>query len=215
MSLTFYYHPLSSFCQKALVGLYELGVPFHERVVDLSDEAERDELSKLWPMCRFPVLRDDARDVNVPETSIILAYVEAHYARETSLVPRDPDRALDCQLRDRFFDLDVNVPMQKIVTDKLRPEGHHDSFGVERAREQLGKAYAVADDWLQAGPWAAGETFSVADCAAAPALFYAKQVQPFADTQRRLAAYFERLWARPSFARVMAEAQPYLAMFPG
>jgi len=215
VSLTFHYHPLSSFCQKALTGLYELEVPFDKLLVDLGNEVERAALLKLWPMGRFPVLRDEARGLNVPETSIILAYVETHYANGKSLLPRDPARALDCQLRDRFFDLDVNVPMQKIVTDKLRPEGKHDSFGVERAREQLEAAYGVADDWLREGPWAVGEHFSLADCAAAPALFYAKQVLPFADSQRHLAGYFARLWHRPSFARVMAEAKPYLAMFPG
>jgi glutathione S-transferase len=215
MSLTFHYHPLSSFCQKALLGLYELAVPFDKLVVDLGNEVERAALMKLWPMCRFPVLRDEARDVNVPETSIILSYVEAHYAKGTKLMPSDPERALDCQLRDRFFDLDVNVPMQKIVTDKLRPEGKHDSFGVERAREQLERAYGVANDWLRAGQWAAGEAFSVADCAAAPALFYANQVQPFMATRRHLAAYFTRLSARPSFARVLEEAKPYWSLFPG
>jgi glutathione S-transferase len=215
MSLTFHYHPLSSFCQKALIGLYELGVPFDKLVVDLGNEGERAALSKLWPMGRFPLLRDEARAVNVPETSIILAYVEAHYGKGISLLPRDPERALDCQLRDRFFDLDVNTPMQKIVTDKLRPEGKHDPFGVERAQAQLEAAYGVADDWLRAGPWAAGETFSVADCAAAPALFYANQVQPFTGARRHLAAYFARLSARPSFARVLAEAKPYWSMFPG
>lgn len=215
MSLTFHYHPLSSFCQKALIGLYELGVPFDKLVVDLGNEVERAALMKLWPMCRFPVLRDEARNVNVPETSVILAYVEAHYTKGISLVPRDPDRAIDCQLRDRFFDLDVNVPMQKIVTDKLRPEGKHDAFGVERAREHLDRAYGVADDWLRAGPWAAGETFSVADCAAAPALFYANQVLPFTGTRRHLGAYFTRLSARPSFARALEEAKPYWPLFPG
>jgi glutathione S-transferase len=215
MSLTFYYHPLSSFCQKALIGLYELGVPFDKIVVDLSNDAERAALIKLWPMGRFPVLRDAARDVSVPETSIILGYVEAHHAQGASLMPRDPARTLDCQLRDRFFDLDVNVPMQKIVTDKLRPAGHHDSFGVDRAREQLETAYGVADDWLREGPWAAGETFSLADCAAAPALFYANQVLPFAGKHRHLAAYFERLSGRASFVRVLEEAKPYWALFPG
>lgn len=215
MSLTFYYHPLSSFCQKALLGLYELGVPFDKVVVDLNNDAERAALMKLWPMGRFPVLRDAARDVIVPETSIILGYVEAHHARGVSLTPRDPERALDCQLRDRFFDLDVNVPMQKIVTDKLRPQGQHDAFGVERAREQLEKAYGVADEWLRDGPWAVGDSFSLADCAAAPALFYANQVHPFMATRRHLAGYFERLSARPSFVRVLAEAKPYWELFPG
>jgi len=215
MSLTLHYHPLSSFCQKTLLGLYELAVPFDKQLVDLGNEVERAALMKLWPMGRFPVLHDDERNVTLPESSVILAYVEGHYARGNSLLPRELDRAIDCQARDRFFDLDVNAAMQKIVTDKLRPEGRRDSFGVERARDQLETAYGVADDWLRGGPWATGETFSLADCAAAPALLYANQVLPFMNARRHLAAYFTRLCTRPSFARVREEAKPYWSLFPG
>jgi glutathione S-transferase len=210
MSLTLHYHPLSSFCMKALVGLYELGIPFEKKLVDLADEAERARFLALWPLGRFPVIRDEARGITVPETSIVLEYVD----RDARLIPSDRERGRECRLRDRFFDLYVNTPMQKIVTDKLRPEGEHDSFGVDAARAQLEIAYGVADEWLRDGPWALGEAFTMADCAAAPALFYAEKVLAFGRNER-LARYLARLVERPSFARVLEEAKPYFAMFPG
>jgi len=214
MSLTLHFHPLSSFCQKVLVGLYELDVPFSKHLVDLANGAERAALLELWPMGKFPVLRDEARGVTVPESSIILEYVEARYARRR-LSPSDPDGALQCRLRDRFYDLHVHVPMQKIVTDRLRPADERDPSGVEQAKAQLETAYTLADEWMRAGPWAAGEAFTMVDCAAAPALFYANQVVPFGGGRRHLAEYFARLAARPSFARVLEEAKPYWSLFPG
>ena len=215
MSLTLYFHPLSSFCMKAVVGLYELDVPFAKKLVDLSNAAERAAFAELWPMGKFPVLRDDARAVTIPESSIVLEYVDARYARGARVIPSDPDRALACRLRDRFYDLYVNAPTGKIVTDKLRKEGQRDAFGVAEAKAQLETAYAIADDELRDGPWAVGDAFTLADCAAAPALFYASKVVPFGDERRHLASYFARLRERPSFARVLEEAKPYLAMFPG
>ncbi|HYQ16759.1 MAG TPA: glutathione S-transferase family protein [Polyangiaceae bacterium] len=214
MSLTLHSHPLSSFCQKVLIGLYELDLPFRHNVVDLSDQTQREALLALWPLGQFPVLTDEARGVTLPETSIILEYVEQQYRTRGALLPVDPERALTCRLRDRFFDLYVNVTMGKIVTDKLRPAGQNDAFGVQQARAKLETAYAIADAWLEGSRWIAGETFTLADCAAAPALFYAGQVAPF-ERHERLKRYYARLAARPSFARVLAEAEPYLAMFPG
>ena len=214
MPLTLHFHPLSSFCMKALVGLYELDVPFSKRVVDLADDADRAAFLKLWSLGKFPVLRDEARDVTVPETSIILEYIDQRYG-QGRLVPSDPDRARECRLRDRFYDLYVNLPMRKIVTDKLRPVDKRDPYGVELAKAQLETAYAIANDWMRAGRWAAGDTFTMADCAAAPALFYANHVVPFGDGRRHLADYFARLTDRPSFARVVNEAKPYWSMFPG
>lgn len=211
MSLTLHYHPLSSFCMKALIGLYELDVPFEKHLVDLADEAARAALLKLWPIGKFPVLRDEAKGRTVPESSIILEYID----RGARLIPADPDLARECRLRDRFYDLCIHVQMQKIVTDKLRPEGKHDPFGVEQARAQIETAYTIADEQLRDRNWALGDAFTMADCAAAPALFYASKVVPFGDARPHLSAYFERLLARPSFARVLAEAQPYFAMFPG
>lgn len=211
MSFTLLFHPLSSFCQKVLVGLYELEVPFTRQQVDLSSDSQRAALEKLWPMGRFPVLRDEARGRTVAESSIILEYLDGARGR---LVPSDPERARECRLRDRFFDLYVNATMQKIVTDKLRPQAQHDRYGVEQARADLEKAYALADEWLREGPWALGDDFTMADCAAAPALFYARKVAPFGE-RPHLSAYFHRLDRRPSFARVLEEAKPYLELFPG
>ncbi|HTJ82722.1 MAG TPA: glutathione S-transferase family protein [Polyangiaceae bacterium] len=217
MSLTLYFHPLSSFCQKALIALYELEVPFEKRVVDLGDARDRAAFLEVWPLGKFPVVRDETRGITVPETSIIIEYVQRRHAPSSQLIPSDPDRAHVCRLRDRFFDLYVDVPMGKIVTDKLRPEGAHDPLGVEQARSQLETAYSIADEWLREGPWAVGDTFTMADCAAAPALFYANEVAPFARDPRwtHLAAYWARLAERPSYARVANEAKPYMSMFPG
>ena len=215
MSLTLHFHPLSSCCHKVLIGLYELDVPFEKHLVDLSNEAERAELLKLWPIGKFPVLRDEARGLNIPESSVILAYLDQHHAGAARLIPADPDRARAVHLRDRFYDLYVHLPMQKIVGDKLRSEGQRDPYGVAQARAQLETSYAIADGELRGSTWALGDAFTMADCSATPALFFARKLVPFGDARPHLAAYFERLTARPSVARVLEEAEPYLALFPG
>jgi glutathione S-transferase len=189
-----------------LIGLYELEIPFERNVVHLEKPEERAALARLWPFARFPVIEDG--DKVVAESSIVLEYLAGG-----RLIPGDPERALECRMRDRFCDLYVADPMSKIVTDNLRPEGHHDSFGVQEARKQLATAYRVVDGWLEGKEWAVGETFTMADCAAAPALFYANLVQPFGDFPS-VAAYFARLEKRPSYARVRAEAEPYMKLFP-
>jgi glutathione S-transferase len=214
MSLTLHFHPLSSFCQKVLIGLYELDVPFEKHVVDLGDAESRAAFLKLWPIGKFPVLCDEARGVTVPETTIILEYIERECGARGSLLPSEPTALRECRLRDRFYDLYVNVPVGKIVTDKLRPEDAHDRYGVEQAKEQLATAYGISDEWMRDARWAAGDAFTMADCAAAPALFFANKIAPF-GRHRHLAAYFQRLESRPSFARVLSEAEPYLALFPG
>lgn len=213
--LTLYYHPLSSFCMKALIGLYELGAPFRKHLVDLANEEERAKFLEVWPLGKFPVLRDERSGLTIPESTTVIDYVDARMSSVSSLVPGDVDAARDCRLRDRFFDLYVNTTMGKIVTDNLRPPGMRDPFGVEQAKSQLKTAYAIANEWLLMGPWATGDTFTLADCAAAPALFYAQKVLPFQDIAPHLHAYYIRLTERPSFARVLEEAKPYLSMFPG
>jgi glutathione S-transferase len=215
MSLTLHFHPLSSFCQKVLIGLYELGVPFEKNLVDLSDPGQRAALVALWPLGKFPVLRDEARGLTLPESSVILEHVDRHHAGATRLCPADPDLACECRLYDRFYDLYVNTPMGKIVTDKLRPEGRHDPHGVAQARVELETAYGIAEARMRDRAFAIGDAFSMADCAAAPALFFAGKVLPFGASRPHLAAYFERLRRRPSVARVLQEAEPYLASFPG
>jgi glutathione S-transferase len=214
MTLKLYFHPLSSFCQKALVALYENDTPFEPVIVDLGDEAQRDALLKLWPMGKFPVLRDDARDRTIAESSIIIEYLDQFYPGRTRLVPADPELAWRTRLRDRFYDLYVNEPMQKIVGDRRRPLDAKDPHGVEQARARLWDAYAMIEQEMAARTWAMGDAFTMADCAAAPALFYANLVQRFGDTHKNVAGYFERLMARPSFARAVAEAKPYFHLFP-
>jgi glutathione S-transferase len=214
MSLTLYFHPLSSFCWKALIALYENDTPFEPRLVDLGNETERAALLKLWPIGKFPVLRDDAKDRTIPETSIIIEYLDNYYPGRTRFIPADAKLALQTRLRDRFYDLYVHLPVQKIVGDRLRPQGKKDPHGVEEAKARIQSCYGMIDKEVAAKTWAMGEAFSLADCAASPALFYASKVMPFGDTHKNVTAYFDRLKARPSFARVIKEAEPYFAMFP-
>lgn len=213
--LTLHYHPLSSFCQKVLIALYESDTPFCPRLVDLGNADQRNAFLKLWPIGKFPVLRDDLRNRTIPESSIIIEYLGQHYPGLVRLVPTDPDHARQARMHDRFFDLNVNVPMQKIVTDRLRPAGASDAFGVEQARSQLRAALAMVEADAATRTWAMGNTFSMADCAAAPALYYANLVEPFGDTHPNVSRYVQRLLERPSFARVVREAEPYRKLFPG
>ena len=208
------YHPLASFCHKVLIALYESGTPFEARIVDLMDDAAAARFLELWPVGKIPVLRDEARDRTVPETTIIIEYLEQHYPGAHPLLPRDEDKRLDARLWDRFFDLYVQVPMQKIVTDRLRPESERDARGVADAEAALLVAYRMLEQHMAGRDWAAGDSFGLADCAAAPALFYADIVVPFAATHPNAAGYFERLLQRPSVARTFVEAQPYFHMFP-
>jgi glutathione S-transferase len=214
MSLTLHYHPLASYCWKALIALYENDIPFTPNLVDLGNPAERAALAKLWGIGKFPVLRDDARNETVPESSIVIEYLDTNYRGRTRFIPDDPARALQTRLRDRFYDLYVHLPMQKIVVDRMRPEGKRDPHGVGEARAQLRTCYAMIEQQMANGGWAAGEDFTLADCAAAPALFYGNMAEPFGDGHRYVAAYLERLKTRPSFARVLKEAEPYFQMVP-
>jgi glutathione S-transferase len=214
MSLTLHFHPLASYCWKALIALYENDIAFTPNLVDLGNAGERAALVKLWGVGKFPVLRDDARNETVPESSIIIEYLDSHYRGPTRFIPDDPARALQTRLRDRFYDLYVHLPMQKIMIDRMRPADKRDPLGVEEARAQLRTSYDMIEQQMAKGVWAMGEDFSLADCAAAPPLFYGNMVVPFGDANKKLSAYFERLKSRPSFARVMKEAEPYFQMVP-
>jgi glutathione S-transferase len=214
MSLKLYCHPLASFCHRALIALYENAIPFEPVLVDLSDQASSAAFREVWPMAKMPVLRDEERDRTVAEATIIIEYLDAQYPGPTRFLPTDPDQAWQTRMWDRFYDHYVQEPMQKIVTDRLRPEGRNDSYGVEQAKGQLRQAYAVIEQKIEAKRWMMGDAFTLADCAAAPALFYASTVVPFGETQERLKAYLGRLIARPSYARVLEEAQPYFTLFP-
>jgi glutathione S-transferase len=214
MSLKLYLHPLASFCHKALIAFYENGIPFEPVVVDLADEASRAAFQAVWPMAKMPVLRDDARGRTVAESTIIIEYLDAYYPGTTRFLPADPDGAWQTRMWDRFYDHYVQEPMQKIVTDRLRPAGKNDAYGVAQAQAQLQRAYAVIGPEMTAKTWMMGDAFTLADCAAAPALFYANTVVPFGEKHRTLVAYLGRMMARPSFARVLEEAEPYFRLFP-
>jgi glutathione S-transferase len=214
MSLTLHFHPLSSFCHKVLIALYENDTPFTPNIVNLQDEAERAALCKLWPIGKFPVLEDHARDWSVSESSIIIEYLDQHHPGKTRLVPQDAEVARQMRFRDRFFDLYIHLPMQKVVGDRLRPVDKKDPYGVEEARAQMRVALGMVDQAMASKTWATGESFTMADCAAAPSLFYADKVMPFATTHPNAAAYLRRLMERPSYARALKEAEPYFRFFP-
>ena len=214
MSLKLYFHPLSSFCQKALIALYENDTAFEPHIVDLGTEPSRSDFLKIWPIGKFPVLRDDAKDRTIPESTIIIEYLAQHYPGRTQLIPTDPELALQARMLDRFFDFNVHIQMQKIVGDRLRPAGQKDPFGVEQARQMMQTAYGIIEKDMATKTWAMGEAFSLADCAAAPALYYANLVAPFGESHKNIARYFERLMARPSFNRAVKEAEPYRGLFP-
>jgi glutathione S-transferase len=214
MSLKLYFHPLASFCQKALIALYENGIPFEPVTVDLADEASSAAFRAVWPPAKMPVLRDDARNRTVAESTIVIEYLDAFYPGPTRFLPADPDRLWQTRMWDRFYDHYVQEPMQKIVTDRLRPAGASDGYGVEQAKALLERSYALLERELDTKTWMIGEAFTLADCAAAPALFYANTVVPFGEPQGRLRAYLGRLMTRPSFVRVLEEAQPYFPFFP-
>jgi glutathione S-transferase len=214
MRFTLYLHPLASFCHKVLVALYENDVPFASVTVDLGDPGEAAMHLARWPVGKIPVLHDDAERRIVPETSIIIEYLEDHAPGPVPMLPADPDARREARLWDRFFDNYVAVPMQKIVLDRIRPGDGRDPLGVAEARAALDTAYAMIDGQLATRPWAAGESFTLADCAAAPALFFASIVHPIPEVHASTHAYLERLLARPSFARVLAEARPWFHLFP-
>lgn len=214
MALTLYFHPLSSFCQKVLIALYENETPFTGQVVDLGDSRARAAFLELWPTGKIPLLRDERNDRTVPETTIIIEYLDQHYPGARPLLPQDRAGRLEARLWDRLFDLYVAVPMQKVVGDHLRADGEHDPRGVTDAISTLRMAYGLIERGIADRSWAAGEAFSIADCAAAPALFFASIVDPFPQSHPRLAAYFERLVRRPAIRRTLAEARPFFKLFP-
>jgi glutathione S-transferase len=214
MSLILHYHPLASYCWKVLIALYERDIPFEPKLVDLGDPASRAQFAALWPIAKMPVLEDVGRGRVLPETSIIIDYLDAHYSNGPALIPKQPDPAREVRLWDRIFDNYVQGPMQRIVADRLRPPGGKDPTGVAEARAQLATALAMIDSHVAGKAWVTGDDFTMADCAAAPGLFYADKVMPLAGAYPGALALLERLKARPSFARVLVEAGPYFQYFP-
>jgi glutathione S-transferase len=208
--LRLYAHPFSSYCQKALVALYENGTPFDYR--SLEDPANAAELAALWPMKRFPVLVDGDR--TVLEASCIIEYLQLHHPGPARLIPEDANAALQVRMLDRIFDNYVSTPQQKVVFDALRAEADRDPSGVRDARAMLDTAYAWLDAHMAGRSWAAGDAFTLADCAAAPFLFYADWTHRIDPRYTHVLAYRERLLSRPSFKRAVDEARPFRAYFP-
>ena len=205
-----YYNPLSSYSQKVLLAFYEKNVPFTPELINLMDPAARAEYAKISPFGKIPLLvLDDGR--RVVESTIIVEYLEDHFGSSgTRLIPEDKDAAREARYLDRLFDLYINDAMQKVFFDSMKPEDQRDPRGVAAAKATLDKAYTEADAHLETRTWAIGDAFTLADCAAAPALGYATMVYPF-ETYKYLSSYAGRLAERPSVARVRAEAAPFMA----
>ena len=205
-------HPFSSYCQKVLIALYENQTPFEFRMLAAGEEQTAAEHVALWPLRRMPVLVDGGR--TVVESSIIIEYLGLRHPGPLRLIPEDAQIALGVRMMDRFFDNYVSTPMQKIVADAIRAAENRDRQGVAEARATLETAYRWLDDTMTGREWAAGDAFSLADCAAAPALFYADWAHPIGDAFSNVCAYRRRLLTRPSFARAVDEARPYRPLFP-
>lgn len=211
MALTLHYHPLSSYCWKVLIALYEKELPFQAAEVNLGDAAARAAFEALWPTAKIPLLQDDDRFV--PETSIQIEHLDLRHGG-ARMLPGDPAAQLEVRLWDRLFDNYVMSPLQHAVGYYLRPEDQRDPLALDDARSRLAMAYAMIEARMPGTTWAVGDSFTMADCAAAPSLFYASIFLPFPPGHPKLAAYFERLIVRPSVARVVAGARPYLHHFP-
>jgi glutathione S-transferase len=212
MTLTLHEHPFAAYCWKPLIALYEREVPFERHFI--GGEEDRAELAELWPPASIPVLRDHEAGLTVPESTPIVEYLDAIGAAP-QLIPAEPAAALQVRLWDRVLDGRVMTPMQKIVGDNLRPPDGRDEHGVEEARVALDSAYRLLDEQLAAGGWIAAGRFSLADCAAAPALHYAYVVHRWDEGRRGdLTRYFSELMARPSVTRVVEEAREYRRLFP-
>lgn len=206
-----YYHPVSSYSQKTLIACYEKQAPFEPSIVDLFDPAARAQYTKVYPIGKVPALvRNDG--VVMGESSVIIEYLDSHVISETKLIPQAPDQALRVRALDRWYDLYVNDPMSTLFFNSIKPEAERNDKSMAEARAMLDKMYPILDASMRGKEWAAGDMFTMADCAAAPALHYCRVVYPF-DQFENLAAYLRRLEARPSFAKVLAEAAPYMARF--
>jgi glutathione S-transferase len=212
MTLTLHEHPFAAYCWKPLIALDELGIPHQRRLVE--DEEARIRLAELWPLASIPVLVDDEAGLTLPESTAIVEYLDA-LAPAARLVPADPAQALQARLWDRIVDGHVMTPMQKIVGDSLRPPDLRDPHGVGEAHAALQRAYAVLDSQLAGAGWLAGAAFTLADCAAAPALHYARVVERWDERGlAHLTRYFTALTSRPSVAGVIDGARPWRSVFP-
>jgi glutathione S-transferase len=211
VSLILYAHPFSSYCQKVLTALYENATPFEFRMLSPDNPSAGAEFATLWPLRRMPVLRDGEQ--TLMEATVIVEHLDLRHPGPVRLLPADPQVALRVRFMDRVFDNYVMTPMQKIVGDHLRPAQARDPHGVAEAHTLLDTTYRWLEQTLHDQGWACSD-FSLADCAAAPSLFYADWVHPISADCPKLKAYRQRLLARPSFARAVDEARPYRPLFP-
>jgi len=211
MQPVLYAHPFAAYCWKVLVALYENHTAFTYRSLAADPDATG-ELAALWPLKKFPLLVDQGR--TVMESSVIIEYLTLRYPGPVPLIPADPEAVLEARLMDRCFDNYIMTPMSKIVTNQLRPEDQRDGYGVDEARAALDTAYRWLDAVMARRTWAAGENFTLGDCAAAPALFYADWAHPIAPGFAHVRGYRSRLLERPSVVRVVDEARPFRQFFP-
>jgi glutathione S-transferase len=211
VSLALYAHPFSSYCQKVLIALWADGTEFEYRLLEADHPENFAELKRRWPFGKFPLLVDDGQ--TVVETTPIIEHLQVHHRGPNAWIP-DGDAGLRVRFLDRFFDLYVMNNMQAAGNDVLRPEGSRDPYGAQQGRDNLHIAY----DWLEANlpdsEWAAGDSFTLADCAAAPSLFYADWIEEIGPDRPRLSAYRARLLAHPTVARAVDEGRPYRPYFP-
>jgi glutathione S-transferase len=212
VTLTLYGHPFSSFTEKVLVALYENGTPFTFRKFGPDDPQAGVEWEAMAPLKRFPVIVDDGRTIF--ETSVIIEHLGLRRPGPVRLIPQDPEEALEVRSMDRVFDSYVMAPMLTLAFNASRPADKRDEIGAEQAKSTLSSAYRWLNGVLDDRTWAAGTNFSMADCAAAPALLFAHWAHPIPGDLPRLLGYRQRLLDRPSFARVVDEARPYRANFP-
>ncbi|MGH8191200.1 MAG: glutathione S-transferase family protein [Rhodanobacteraceae bacterium] len=212
MTLKLFGHPFSSYTQKALIALYENATPFEFLNLSPDQPDVYAEFARRWPIKRFPLLIDGDRQVM--EATSIIEYLAVHHPGPVRLIPADADRAVDVRMLDRFFDNYIHTPLQKIAFNQLRQEADRDPYGVREARDMLDTAYQWLDRHMAGREWAAGDAFSLADCAAAPALFYADWVHRIGEQFRNVHAYRTRLLKRPSFARCVEGGRPYRPLFP-
>ena len=212
MTLQLFAHPFSSYCQKALIAFYENDIPFTFRMLSSDEPANTEEFAARWPIKRFPLLVDDGR--TILEASTIIEHLQVRHPGPVRLIPQDPDAAVEVRMLDRVFDNYVMTPQGKCVFDAIRPAEVRDAHGVAEARAMLETSYAWLDGWMAGREWASGDAFSLADCAAAPFLFYADWTHRIGAQFTNLHAYRARLLARPSFARAVDEARPYRSFFP-
>ena len=212
MSLQLFFHPFSSYSQKALIALHENDTPFTPRVLSPEDPATDAEFTRRWPLRRFPILVDGER--TILEATAVIEYLEVAYPGPVRLIPSDPLAAIDVRMMDRVFDNYVSTPQQRVVYDALRQPEARDARGVAEAHAMLETSYAWLDERMAGREWAAADTFSLADCAAAPALFYADWTHPIDSRFAHLLAYRARLLARPSFAHAVDAARPFRPYFP-